>query len=121
MNPEEISERLGESHHSKNLKFENFGESQLTHLSKLQGSLCYLSSQADPCEVSVVLTNNLVIITCFISDKFVVNKPCKKIGRFFFWICQLKKNKQIDLKKQKLNLTDISYFLYIYTTLKYHS
>jgi len=34
MNPEDISENFSEFHHRKNLKFENFGESQL----KLVGS-----------------------------------------------------------------------------------
>ena len=28
MSPEQISENFGESHHCKNLKFENFGEFQ---------------------------------------------------------------------------------------------
>ena len=45
MNPEDISENFGVSHHWKNIKFENLGESQLkngesrTHLGELQGSL----------------------------------------------------------------------------------
>jgi hypothetical protein len=29
MGPENISENFGDSHHCKNLKYENFGESQL--------------------------------------------------------------------------------------------
>jgi len=33
MNPEDISEYFGESHHCKNLKFDNFGESQLKMVS----------------------------------------------------------------------------------------
>jgi len=33
MSPEDISENLGESHHCINLKFENFGESQLKMVS----------------------------------------------------------------------------------------
>jgi hypothetical protein len=34
-----ISPNFGEFHRCKNWKFENFGESQLTHLFELQGSL----------------------------------------------------------------------------------
>jgi hypothetical protein len=33
MSPEDISEHFGESHHFKNLKFENFGQSQLKMMS----------------------------------------------------------------------------------------
>ena len=45
MSPEDISENFGEFHHCSNLKFENFGKSQLKivsprlNLGKLQGSL----------------------------------------------------------------------------------
>ena len=34
MSPEDISENFGESHQCKNLKFENFGESQLKMVSR---------------------------------------------------------------------------------------
>ena len=43
--PEDISENFGKSHHCKKPKFENFSESQLTHLGELQGFLMKPSRQ----------------------------------------------------------------------------
>jgi len=52
--PEHISENFGESYHCKNIKFENFDESQqkTVHLGELQGSLCVV------CHFHVIINEN---------------------------------------------------------------
>ena len=77
MSPEDISENVGEFHHCKNLKFENFGEPQLKMMSPelLLASCKDLWSSIVPSTYGTVCLMQLYVI------KFIIDIVCSSANK----------------------------------------